>query len=72
MKKVLLHMYSQSLTLRLFSVQCSEEEWTVGEGVGKETCSGFCEMLINMIIKVSQRKMYCTQYVFDPAGLILI
>ena len=30
------------------AVQCSEEEWTVGEGVGKETCCGFCEMLVNM------------------------
>ena len=63
------HVQSES---DIAAVQCSEEEWTVGEGVGKETCSGFCEMLINMIIKVSQRKMYCTQYVFDPAGLILI
>ena len=30
------------------AVQCSEEEWRVGEGVGKETCCGFCEILISL------------------------
>ena len=39
------HVQSES---DIAAVQCSEEEWTVGEGVGKETCCCFSEMLINM------------------------
>ena len=51
------HVQSES---DIAAVQCSEEEWTVGEGVGKETCCGFCEMLINMSLSFAKKDILYT------------